>query len=1002
MEDDDLSYSFYADRGGYIDSENSIINNCEQTTNSRDNLSLSSSTENSFFINSPPDPIAVYTKRTREKWLDDSSTNNCKKCNATFRIYRRRHHCIAEGTYITCADGLSRKIEDIKTNTFISSHNKDFDRIENNKSVDTLFDQGEQKCLKLILEDGRELIATEDHEILVFRKKLQYVKMSNLHRDDQIICSAFLGVKNNYSCEKDLAKARVSGFMQAQSILSEEDKIILERDIKLSENELFQMDELVNNSLKREFIAAWFGNRKIEYEVENYTEHNRRMLEAEQINKWINELGVESRIEIEIEDNKLIIDFKLEMDRFAKLIGFRYATKKQIDLHLLNLNLEYEDKRYYSLAIKTLEPYKICKTYDLSVPQNFNFVANGIVVHNCYNCGDIFCDVCSSNRAKIPKVIKKIPTRTGKEETIDYNTPVRLCKLCFENYDSIHKLEKFFTIFSLLELTLQDFKALACVCKQWNLISAFYMSKFREIQYKLPKYNYNSWEKQALWTNRFLLKKHSIWETHVIRSIDNEEKMNKVIDLYFSEAKEDLKRVSSYQSSKNCWNRMCSRFCRSKIDPERALLLLDVLEKYDNLLLAKKIIDTFDTCCDYTLECYLPYILYKGMNNKTIKSFIFERCKNIRIANCVYWYLKNNNKIVLVEFLEIIDKDFYVKIIKMQNFAEMISNGEKIDGKMISIVNPELDEQEIYSDKIVIKESATRPTLIPGSKSSILYKKDDVRKDHIILCVIKLMCKILKENDLDIDIITYNVQPTSDTDGFIQIVENCETLYAISEKLKTTIINYLLANNPNETVSVLRRRFMMSCAVWSVAAYLFSLSDRNLENLLVTKNGQFFHIDHSFILGCDPKVLRTSCIRITTQMLDALGGENSKEYGEFKELCGTVYDILRKHVNTFVCLLSLIPTFKSTSRTSPNVNEEQMMIEIIKRFCPGEDYNTAIKNLKTKIDSSANSSTFTKYHIIDTFHKLNKEETLGSYFNYGYSNTKSMLSSMYSYLYSLT
>ena len=131
-------------------------------------------------------------------------------------------------------------------------------------------------------------------------------------------------------------------------------------------------------------------------------------------------------------------------------------------------------------------------------------------------------------------------------------------------------------------------------------------------------------------------------------------------------------------------------------------------------------------------------------------------------------------------------------------------------------------------------------------------------------------------------------------------------------------------------------------------------------------------------------------------MLDALGGENSDEYIEFKELCCTIYDVLRRHVNTFICLLSVIPQFKSKSATSPNLSENIMLQELAKRFSVGDDCETALRNLKTRIDDSANGSS--KYHIIDFFHKLNKEKTVTTYIDLGYSTSKNLLNNVYSYV----
>ena len=63
------------------------------------------------------------------------------------------------------------------------------------------------------------------------------------------------------------------------------------------------------------------------------------------------------------------------------------------------------------------------------------------------------------------------------------------------------------------------------------------------------------------------------------------------------------------------------------------------------------------------------------------------------------------------------------------------------------------------------------------------------------------------------------------------------------------------------------------------------IGDRHLDNIMITHEGCIFHIDFGYILGVDPKPLYPD-IRLTPEMIDALGGKNSIYYSKFKEYCG--------------------------------------------------------------------------------------------------------------------
>ena len=294
--------------------------------------------------------------------------------------------------------------------------------------------------------------------------------------------------------------------------------------------------------------------------------------------------------------------------------------------------------------------------------------------------------------------------------------------------------------------------------------------------------------------------------------------------------------------------------------------------------------------------------------------------------------------------------------------------------------------KRIDADNITIKNSATQPILIPCEcykdiptknkkykkhhktvypTKHILFKREDMTKDLIIMNIISLMDIFLKRDEnIDFNITKYKILPTSQNAGIIEIVSGAETFYNIKEKHNYTIQNFMIEKNKESTTQDLRRRFATSTAAYCVITYLLGIGDRHLDNIMIANNGSLFHIDYSFILGSDPKMLEPH-MRITEDMIDALGGAESADYKYFKELCFKAYNCLRKHYNIFTQLLLLLP----------NVRHEHIKKEIFKRFIPCEKDITADLQLEKSLETHSRSY---KYNLIDFIYRHKKEQTLQS------------------------
>ncbi len=112
-------------------------------------------------------------------------------------------------------------------------------------------------------------------------------------------------------------------------------------------------------------------------------------------------------------------------------------------------------------------------------------------------------------------------------------------------------------------------------------------------------------------------------------------------------------------------------------------------------------------------------------------------------------------------------------------------------------------------------------------------------------------------------------------------------------------------NGPYGISSECMDLYVKSCAGCCVMTYILGIGDRHLDNVMIKKNGQMFHIDFGWILGNDPKPM-PAAFRLTRNMVDAMGGEESEHFAKFKSLCYQAFNWLRKSANLILNLMSLM------------------------------------------------------------------------------------------------
>ncbi len=657
-----------------------------------------------------------------------------------------------------------------------------------------------------------------------------------------------------------------------------------------------------------------------------------------------------------------------------------------------------------------------------------------------------FIDNCPKPETNIYDIKNYIPSSLKNKtlEVLGYaKNEERVCDHCYRQIKKILEISDLIKVFSNIILDIPSYRKMALVNKSWNRISKFYLQSLKEIQYYLPDHKYTEREKKILWVNRKYFAGHSKWLIPLIKSIDwkqiNEQDKSEIIDLLYKKRNLPCNFLMCSIGCNECFSPEDAIICLYPFINNK-LVRKYIFESLSNSTISELIsylpylvYSIRFYCNSYRNENFEDGIEINENTNMPLKCQIADYLIDISKINYVflnYFYYEINIQKYDVEFYNIyklvekkllasIDNKFLKVLDNSHSFIKNMSNillFSTNNDNLIKEINIHLKKEKYFDicpislpidpnqitvdldvENIEFKNSATRPVLLTfncikkdinnliyHTNFSILHKREDIRKDYIIVKIIYLMDLIIKrELDIDLHLINYNILPITTDDGFIEIVPNSETLYNIHEKLKFTIQNFIIENNGELPIELLRNRFVQSCAGYCVISFLLGIGDRHLDNIMVTKDGYLFHIDFSYILGYDPKFFTKKTfgmdeIRLTPDMIDMMGGLESKHYKRFIELCNLCYNCLRQHNNLFYILLSMLHLYRPFIDGKNSYTKNIIQKHIIQKFIPYESNYEAKIHINTKISNTTHQTIGTS--ISDFFHYYNKEFSIKNFY----------------------
>lgn len=587
--------------------------------------------------------------------------------------------------------------------------------------------------------------------------------------------------------------------------------------------------------------------------------------------------------------------------------------------------------------------------------------------HHCRMCGRIFCYNCVKYEQHIPYYVTI--AKNFNENYDECNKKV--CEECNNKIVLLKSNYRLLVLFSNLPLKIKDIIQLRSINSSWNNIINYIINIYRSIQYKCKYQIWNNIEKNLLLTHYKSFKHHYIWNLRLIEcDLIKKNKLDEIWEYYMDD---------TLYNRKRCNQLLCTSSCSNQFSIFHAVELLN----YDHLLHYNIFKHIFKNKTIQQIIHIIPFFIYKKYseeNRNLIYNLLFPYtmidlqftynlyyhiCFQTNIDNN-YIYLRNDlwNYITDEQKSLISSTNDFVNALKTNNLYKI----KKVIRQNDTILSP-LDVSkriiDIYEDEIQVLTSNSKPILFPikftkNNKTDtelILLKFEDLRQDLFS----NNMKRFLNIISPELNYIYYEVVPIDINYGLIQIIPKSQTLYHVKHILNISLQNFIIKNNKNLSSKVLRYNFMKSCAATCILSYILGIGDRHLENIIITNNGNLSNIDFSYLLGDDPK-FTVNEMRITSDMLDMLGGNNSEDFVLLKSYISNSFKKIRKHTSFIYSLLLHLVYINE------NITLSKIQQHLSERLMLGDFDCEATMKIVDVVD---NNSTTWKYYIPDFTHSIN-------------------------------
>ena len=604
--------------------------------------------------------------------------------------------------------------------------------------------------------------------------------------------------------------------------------------------------------------------------------------------------------------------------------------------------------------------------------------------HHCRSCGRLFCSNCCFKFQSLPSYLPKTSSAfcDGKRH--------KVCTQCDTNIVRVKKSRNWILIFSYLPVTIREYTTLGMVSTGWKIASDAILSVFKAIQYKVAYQKWTGIERRLMSKNWREFAGHSRLMVQALRSLVGVTDISVLVRFY-----------KDRKPSCSCKSLHCAVTCSDRFNPYDIIELLSAFPSA-HIMETKEMESWIGTSIQHIdnnwLALLIPFILQAGFTvplQRIIANNLLPVIVDDRVLAYKFYFEANllistkhkyrsYFRSLIDRFIRMLSKELYDDLDRSERLLFALKTPDNIteyDFKGIRLpFDPDTTINNVYLSKIRRLSTFTAPWIVPIDTSrgdlNLLIKHDDLRKDRFVMDIVHILNTAI--NGLSLQ--SYHVLPVTTQYGIVEMIPACVSLLELNKT--TTLTNHIVRNNMKQSMGDLRHTFLRSCASNAVLSYMLGIGDRNLGNILVMPTGEIVHIDFSYILGHDPKNNDLTEMRITSGMVDMLGGKHSPEFEELTRLSSSMYTDIKKYTYFWSTL------FHSLATTEPPIhpfhnNVEEIIQHIEDRLIPLATEEEIVMKITDVVEKNSGS---TLAGWVDSFHSMKASvEDLMFNFDFGFS-----------------